>query len=372
MALSNSVYGSVAIPRIYVDYIQYAKAIGYVEEYSTEQSGDERAAFDMNPVNMNKYIMTQDDYHTRNDIIFKNDINRKGDKQFSLFLQGINYYGLLGHKLAVDTSNTDHVGMIAADNNSNYDFYDWTQPRVHSAILGDPNANASVGYSLYSIDRPISIENPSRLGFYIYKGTSQNQGFVEGDEVSIGSWTCGRYFDFPHNANLQMNINESFDGVKSKRTIGGSDITEILYTKPNWGDLPAWQHIDTSKYINPAEYTSHEDYRTVSNKSRRSWDLTFSYLSKEDTFPKSPDGSSVGEYHSNSGAFDNPRIGTKIKDNIVASFNTLTLGGQVPFLFSPDKTKKDICMCKLRSNGLSIQQASPNLYTAKLSFVEVW
>ena len=31
MALSRDVRGSVRIPRLYVDYIQYAKAIGYVD-----------------------------------------------------------------------------------------------------------------------------------------------------------------------------------------------------------------------------------------------------------------------------------------------------------------------------------------------------
>ena len=197
-------------------------------------------------------------------------------------------------------------------------------------------------------------------------------GFAIGDQVRIGSWTAGRYFDFPHNTNLQMNINQSYEGIRSKRTAGGSDITEILYTKPDWGDLPAWQHIDTTKYDTPSDYATNEDYRPVSNKSRRSWDLTFSYLAKENTFPKSPDGSLAGEYLLGYDTMDTPFLGTKIKDNIIATFHAVTLGGQIPFIFQPDKTKKDFCMCKLKSNGLSIQQSAPELYTCKLSFVEVW
>jgi len=372
MALSNSVYGSVATPRIYVDYIQYAKAIGYVEDYFTSDNilGDERAAFDMNPVNIQQYELTQDDWNITNQIRFKNHTN--DDRQFATLLQTTNYYGLLGHRLAVDTSNHDHVGMIAASSDPNYNYYDWTVGG-HSGILGDPDANASVGYSLYSIDTPISLSNASRFSFTIYKGTdASNLGYAVGDVVRVGSWTAGRYFDFPHSANLQMNINHSFDGVKSKRTAGGSDITEILYTKPNWGDLPAWEHIDTSDYDSPAEYVINENYSNVTNRARRSWDLTFSFLAKDDTFPKSPDGTIIGEYLQSVGQTDTPIFGTKIKDNIVSSLNALTLGGQIPFIFQPDKTKKDICMCKLRSNGLSIQQTAPQLFTCQLKFVEVW
>ena len=109
-----------------------------------------------------------------------------------------------------------------------------------------------------------------------------------------------------------------------------------------------------------------ENYSNVTYRGRRTWDLTFSFLSATDTFTTDMFSNMSGDYSSsNGGTFDQ-------NDSIVGSFLTFTLNGQIPFLFQPDSTKQDIVMAKLKSNSLSIQQTAPSLYTAKMSFVEVW
>ena len=168
-------------------------------------------------------------------------------------------------------------------------------------------------------------------------------------------------------------MNISYDGVKRNRTVGGSDITNITYYKaPQWGDLPAWQYIETDNYDNPNDVFAYENYSQVSSNGRRSWQIKFSYVDKEDMFPKSFDGNLVGEYLSAYGSFDDPVIGTRIKDNIITSLFYLTLGGSLKFIFQVDKTKKDFCMCVLDKNTVSVNQVAHGVYDISLTFVETW
>ena len=56
MALSKSSYGSVGVCRLYVDYMQYCKSIGYINNYQNMNiDGDDKAAWDYNPANMQTY-----------------------------------------------------------------------------------------------------------------------------------------------------------------------------------------------------------------------------------------------------------------------------------------------------------------------------
>ena len=119
MALSNSVYGSVGTPRIFVDYIQYAKAIGYVKGYEldSDQEGDPAACWDFNPVNMSSYrpsAGSQPISNKRFVVMFKNHPYIR-NKQFALFMSGVNYYGLLGHSLTVDGVDKTRVTMAGYD-----------------------------------------------------------------------------------------------------------------------------------------------------------------------------------------------------------------------------------------------------------------
>ena len=385
MALSESIHGSVATPRIYVDYIQYAKAIGYVDRYICGNVAnfpvEDGSVWDFDPTNMNRYyhdgIDPAGNFHFG--VRFKNWEGTPENKQWSLFLETINYYGILGHSMG--TQCREGIGLNIVNSYMYNDSQQLGESMFTSSqvagIVGDAmSCSNDVGFSMYEIIKPGGYSennNWSRYGLFFYKQAEQQSQapFSTNEYLDLGCLTAGRYFDFPHNANLSMNIKHTYDGVKSKRTQGGSDLTEIKYTKPNWGNLPAWEHIDVSSYTNPEDYFVKENYSRVTNTSRRSWDLTFSYLQKDDTFPKKSGNNILGEYLSAYDSFDDAGAG-KINMNLVNNFIGLTMGGQIPFLLQPDKTKKDFCMCKLQKNGVSIQQSAPDLYTCKLSFVEVW
>ena len=59
-------------------------------------------------------------------------------------------------------------------------------------------------------------------------------------------------------------------------------------------------------------------------------------------------------------------------ENLISHFMTLTMNGQIPFMFQPDDQVDTFAMCRLRSNSFSVTQSAPNLYTAKMSFDETW
>jgi len=370
MALSNSIYGQVGTPRVYVDYIQYARAIGYVDYYeSAAIDGDIAAAFDLNPANVNDYVVSTSQSYLSFRTRFKNH-ESETNSQFSLFLNTVNYFGVLGHKLALQGTNTG-TGMEIASG-SNFQSADYTG--YTSEIVGD-TSNPGVGYNLYSINNLPTQEDASSLNFNIYSDTAGEGGvdFVTNDTIRIGSFTIGRYFDFPRSPDLSVKMNISYDGVKRSRTVGGSDITNITYYKaPEWGDFPAWQHINTDDYDDPAAVLENENYSKISSNGRRSWQIKFSYVDKEDMFPKRFDGNLVGEYLKPSNSFDSPTIGTKITDNIITSLFYLTLGGSLKFIFQPDKTKKDFCMCVLDKNTVSVTQSAHGIYDVSLTFVETW
>ena len=96
MALSKSSYGQVKICRLYVDYMQYCKSIGYINNYQNMNiDGDDKAAWDYNPANMQTYqvnITSEADNYVGWKVYFKNN-----NKQFSQFMSTINYFGALGH-----------------------------------------------------------------------------------------------------------------------------------------------------------------------------------------------------------------------------------------------------------------------------------
>jgi hypothetical protein len=176
-----------------------------------------------------------------------------------------------------------------------------------------------------------------------------------------------------------MNIKYDYDGIKSKNTTSGRTISNVNYYKPpDWGNYPRWTHISKdvldAANVTDEDWVNKYDMRTVSGNGRRSWDLTWSFLSKEDTFPKISEGNMFAQ------AMDSIKGGHEsadslylgASDSIISTMMTLTMGGQIPFLFQPDNTQQDFAFVRINQKSISIQQSAPNLYTCKLKLTEVW
>ena len=377
MALNNSVYGQVGTPRVYMDVVQYAKAIGYVQGYALdgEQVGDPAACWDFNPSNIKRYGIHQSAEESLNKrflVLFKNHPDKK-NRQFAHLMSNVNYYGALGHTFGVHGVDRMRVTMAGYDTDGTWygDSTDFSS-QDQNEIVGDPNDRIKdIGFTLHSIDKQFEVANDSLSSVQIMLN---KHGGWQPDILSwidIGSFTIGRYLDFPNSPDLSVKLNFDYSGgINTKRTVGGSDITNIVYHKPpDWGSLPAWQHVDTAPHLDATVWAVEEDYRAVSRGGRRSWQIKFSYVDKEDMFPKYFDGNISGEYSkpyiNQPGTFD-------VKDNILNTFFGLSLGGSLKFIFQPDKTRKDFCFCLLDKNSVSINQVAHGVYDISLTFVETW
>ena len=346
MALSKSSYGSVGVCRLYVDYLQYCKAIGYIDSYELNNlQGDEKSAWDYNPANMQTYTVNTDSQHIGWLINFKN-----GNRQFSNFLGTINYFGVLGHDIG--NSSADSIKIQLGEHSE--------QEGV--SLVGDVS---SVGYTLKELQDSNNYNGSDNLSsLYIY--LKDEQRFAVNDEINVGSLVVGRYFDFPHSANLSMNVKRNYEGITTKNTISGRSISNINYYKqPHWGNYPAWTNIESS------EASDDTDFRPVSQGGRREWDLTWSFLSKEDTFPKTSEDTMAGIYDTSNGAFDG-FDGSVHQGNIMGWLTTFSMGGNIPMILQVDKTKQEFAKVKINQKSISIQQSAPSLYTCKLKLTEVW
>ena len=362
--MADESYGSVGTPRIYVDYVQYAKAIGMVDFFyynDTElECSNPEGLWDFNPSNEVRFTITtvKSEYYFQ--AHFKDNI------QFKNLVSTTNYGALLGH----------NVGSLGADR--------YVESRIrggyssHTSILGsDGKLRRQVGTNIWKINQfqgsfGDMFAHYDELGFKIMDGTAENT-FNVGDVFNFNAYSIGRYFDLPHSANLSLNQTISYDGVQTKRTIGGSDLTQVNYLRPKFGDYTPFQNIDLLGSTDYQQVINDNDFSTAGFQGRRSWDLSFSYISKEDMFPRSYSNNTAGYYdYDDTQEFDDGGNSTGLyTDNVVNNWLNLTLGGQIPFIFQPDKDKPtDFAIVKMDKNSLQITQQAPMLYQFKVKLVE--
>ena len=394
MALSRNRYGQVSQVRCFFDVIQYAKSIGYVKSIwnnsITPQIDPDSSPYDFNPAKVETYLA---DNETINDdgtswsgsqnhlgfnVEFKNYAIE--NRNFAQLLKAINYYGFFGHNIQtasdVFTSSSFNAYGKISDGIGGFDTV-FSNPQTYTGIVGD-QTDVGNGYTIIGVDGWDNSDHRRFEAIKVYINSST--GFTHNvDAFNIGAISVGRYMDFPHSANLSMNIKYDYDGIKSKNSTSGRTITNVNYYKPpDWGNYPRWTHISKLALQNSADETgwvNKYDMKTVSGNGRRSWDLTWSFLSKEDTFPKISEGNMFA-YGMESAKLDDANVDAlhlaSFSDSIIGTMMTLTLGGQIPFLFQPDNTQQDFAFVRINQKSISIQQSAPNLYTVKLKLTEVW
>jgi len=390
----SNVYGNVGVPRIYVDYVQLAKKLDLIDyfdlwhglKYSTI---DPSLAWDFNPTNMTSYQITDDGvssdgsaYWVTFGVYFKHSQNFK-NLQFRKLLSTTNYSMTLG---------MDGTNMAYGDKQYGKAWYSyWDGTTIENShytsgrevIVGNEYGTGeniawgnSIGYTLqhYSFDDAPDGFGWDRLRYGFYNGKLNESGSHDGnmylgDIFKLGSFSVGRYFDLPHSADVDVSLGFDFSGISRKKTISGDTLTQINYKRPKWGDLRAWTNIDLTPYheqgIDPKQALLDQDYSTTGLQGRRSWDLSFSYISKDDMFPKNFDGNMAGNYEATTSNF------TWDEDSsIVSSWANATLGFQLPFILQVDKNKQDFAIVKAKANSIKVSQQAPMLYKFSITLIE--
>jgi len=327
--------GTVARPKVYIDYISYFRATGLiVADQSLNVVEDASDLFYYNPSNTKEF----NPINSENQMQFNVQLG-DGQGEASKLVKSINFGAWLNHN--VQDINSEYITINSLDTSN-------STASLSATVLN--NTDGKNNFRLLALDDSLHPTNSYGISFKI-------DPVIFTTPVKLGSLIAGRSFTFPHNANLSMNINNETNITKT-RTLGGSDIVDInYYRQPLWNGYP------------PFVATNEPSISATSSIGRRSWALTFSFLTQDSTFPQDM---AEGFMFDNNITDDTNTWTNWTTENITSHFMTLTLNGQLPFMFQPDDTKDVFAWCRLKSNTFSVQQSAPNLYTSKMTFEEVW
>ena len=194
---------------------------------------------------------------------------------------------------------------------------------------------------------------------------------VMASDAKCGAISIGSTYEMPHSPDLKLTMSREMDGAKRIRTKGGADLVKHQYTKPAmWGDAGAW------------ELYSGTPNHALARSGRRVWDLSFSYLQDSDVFPML---SSLNPYESWNADGDNNyswdgddwHLENTLLDsnNFYSQVIHKTNGGQLPFIFQPDKDNSNpdqFAICKFDMKEFKFDQVANSVYNCKIKIREVW
>tara|TARA_Y100000310_G_scaffold73243_1_gene69425 strand:- start:256 stop:1284 length:1029 start_codon:yes stop_codon:yes gene_type:complete len=273
------------------------------------------------------------------------------------------------------------------------------------SVLGHDSASSEVNMEIRNYEDSISLvlENivnatngthliPDYDGFSIatFDGTGETDfRFKPQGALNIGSIVIGTFYDMPHSPDLSLKLSYDYSGIKTIETKGGASLSNAFYTKPPaWGDLGAWELNNPSN-----ESLSTLENQSLSRSGRKIYDLSFSFLDDGDVFganqslAKTTMATQIADGTPPASAFDGTPGETgadlavdaeTFNDNLLSGDNFYsqvihkTNGGQLPFIFQPDKNDNTNFIIAKFEKGFSFQQTSPGLYSIKCRIVETW
>ena len=367
MSFTSDSYSNIGVPRVYCDVIQYARELDVIdliyEDTSRLVPNDSLAMWDMNPCNVAHHVLSGE--NTDGAIQFYARMrNETGDLyenlQLKYLFMNCNYGALLGHNI----SQSDIHRYVESKAQQGY--------ASQSSVLGHNTVRQNIGTNIWKINHWVSstydltdLQYFNRIGFKINRGTG-GKLWEAGEVIKIGAFSTGKFMDLPHNAEINTNTGFDFSGVLRQKTISGDTLTRIKYKRPKWGDFSPFTNTSLTYGQEDVQgKIENNNFYDVSMQGRRTWDLSFKFISKEDMFPKVFGKSMVGDYETASGSptFD-------ADDSILSTWAQLTFGFSLNFLFQPDNTKLDFAMVKGDKSSIKITQDTPTSYTFKIRLIE--
>ena len=376
-------YQNVGTPRFYINVMDWLHKSGGL----TNSTNLDIVL--MNPSDI-KYPTASYDWNGSNNTYYYPQViiplrDTMGDKSFVAHL-GHNFSSC-GSEVQIDQGADNHNSVRIVEDIINCNTELSSNPSAMRKI-----APAYDGFSIYLADyttQPRQL-NPRTRYDYIGGGSAYN-----GLTPHIGSTILGSYYDMPHSPDLKLTMTREMDGVKRIRTKGGADLVDHKYIKPPmWGDAGAWELYEGTAY-----------HQELSRSGRRVWDLSFSYLQSNipgggnlfaatesqanRIFDTGGYTQSNDWYHSSSDVFEdivheggsadiadywNQDRRFLEHDNFYSQVIHKTNGGQLPFIFQPDKNNNapdGFAICKFDS-GFKFEQVANGVYNVKLKIREVW
>tara|TARA_R100001594_G_scaffold62204_1_gene96494 strand:+ start:11161 stop:12279 length:1119 start_codon:yes stop_codon:yes gene_type:complete len=368
---------SIGKPRFYADILQYIKALGYYKG-SDFQLGDNAynntnhfELFNMNPNQPKEFT----EHITGSIIRIEANYRFQESKDLNNLLTSIPqsdvsglYAGILGHNFAT-TNIATYFGLTkwtddTTAGQTSYCTYESPDSNIANILNGANEGYVTShfdheydGYSLLNIEDfrganwETSESNIDRLKF-----AAITDQLPDGAIPKIGAVTFGRWFEPEFSFDLKGTISNTYEGVSTQRTVGGSSLTNINHLgQPNWGDLPAWTF----------KKQEDRDYNLGGEKGRRQWNVGFSFLTDEKLFNKAGNPDKFFTYDEDTEQYT--------FDDSLSSFLKLTLNGKLPFIFCPDNDadEKEFAICRV-TNQPTFSQVANNLFSTSLTITETW
>tara|TARA_R110002110_G_scaffold386055_3_gene597719 strand:+ start:496 stop:1548 length:1053 start_codon:yes stop_codon:yes gene_type:complete len=348
-------YQNVGTPRFYVDSGLYQSTIGaWIPEHesgSTMNKADQLSLAQLNPTNVIAISPPEERYKVPR-------------------ISPIRYMAVLGHNGGTGGYIYPVWGYEVGDVNDNEGCDNLVQ-----VVNGQPWAQQTVvEHSGFSIWTFADDETQSQLELGIGNA-----------DWELGAVSMGNYYDMQA-PDLNLKLSYEYDGVKNIQTKGGATLSNASYTKPpDWGNgMGAWQ---LGEPANPS-FGSGRNYRS----GRRTWDLSFSYLSSEDImYPTMTDNLRIfddSQYTLTDNFFYSENASGNVwnQDHRVNTHNDFfsqvwnkTMGGHLPFIFnpngggdSPNNNPDQFAICRFDQSSLQYNQIAPNTYNVKLKIRESW
>ena len=325
-------------------------------------------------------------------------------------LGAINYIAILGHNLAdayaniriafsytrpaTDGSLIPEEYLIGEDITCssiiNYPFSDMAEEPTANSEFKNGTTIIDLS-SLYTTDESFGNNSKFLIGdpdifaaeapyikFYIYP-THSSENFQQ--NITIGAISYGTYIDMPYAPNLEITSSLEFDGIRNRKTLGGSTSTNTLYAgSPDW---PV--NIQGVESMKP--FSCQRSFEYSQKVGRRIWDIEYS---------------SLFDYEIQSPVLDS-KYSFASKD-LYTQFVAKTLGGQLPFIFELNKddiyTATDestydndadntgwangdfvkegdhradnFCIARLGDDTLEMDRIAPRIYELAFTIEESW
>ena len=378
-------YSNVATPKFYIDNYLYNKAIGadhwVLDIFASDGDiyGVENPRYHPDLYDLKPNIASELNLGSSNLKFMSIPCNTTSgsiaDYDFTGNMKW--YYAVLNHNLNDQYIAAGAASSISLDPDTGQYSTTFSNIPFDDPVLNGDYGNESVGLN------GSSIFTLSAMPYYPTNRHIILRFQDEGDEpVRIGGVSAGIQYSMPHSPDLELIMSYEMDGISNISTSEGGTISNLKYTgNPLWYN---GNNITNPFDVYPEGGCNVKNFGGVRN-GRKTWEMTFSYISDYDLFSSNNKGTTYTEHPNDSTYNDedlSPEGGASTgslaytlfeDDSFYAQVWNKTLGGALPFMFQPDgRNNDDIYICKFDQESLRIHQKAHRAYTLTVRIMETW